>query len=135
MSDVLLVTVVTPEGKLFEVEQAQKVRIRLADGGWLSVYPRHAPLIGEILPGAVQITTAEGETSVSVGPGFVRVWPDQVLVLVDRSEEPFDAGNAGVDVGEKGLRFERLVHELLSTLRTVQGEPALSSEPAPQRSR
>ena len=73
MSGVLSVTVVTPEGKLFEVEQAQKVRICLADGGWLSVYPRHAPLIGEILPGAVQITTAEGETSVSVGPGFVRV--------------------------------------------------------------
>lgn len=132
MSGALSVTIVTPEGRLLEVQQAQKVRVRLADGGWLSVYPRHAPLIGEILPGAVQITTGEGEIAVPVGPGLVQVLPDQVLVLVDRSEGAFDAGSAGVDVGD-GLRFERLAHELLSVLRAGRDGPgqagsALGSE-------
>ena len=127
MSVALAVTITTPEETLLQAEGVQKVRVRLADGGWLSIYPRHAPLIAEIAPGAVQITTAEGETSVLVDSGLVRVSPDRVLVLVGRSDVPFDAGDAEVDTGEV-LRYERLVRELLSALRSAEDDQAPSGK-------
>ena len=54
------------------------------EAGELGIYPRHAPLITRIKPGAVRIEKADGtEEFVFVAGGLLEVQPNSVTVLSD----------------------------------------------------
>ena len=75
--------VLTPERSVLVVEAVQKVRLKLGDGGWLSIYPRHAPLIAETLGGALHYVTADGEQVRELPAGLLHVTPAQVTIFLE----------------------------------------------------
>jgi F-type H+-transporting ATPase subunit epsilon len=64
--------------------------------GELGIYPKHAPLITQIKPGAVRIKVPgqEDETIVFVQGGFLEVQPDVVTVLSDTAIRAHDLDEA-----------------------------------------
>lgn len=75
-------SVTTPEQVFFE----GPVRSIVAPGGLgrLGVLVNHAPLITTLVPGRLVITSAEGEKrELSIGPGFLDVFNNQVTLLTE----------------------------------------------------
>jgi F-type H+-transporting ATPase subunit epsilon len=73
--------IVTPEARTFSGE----VQMVIAPGveGDLGILPEHMPLMTQIHPGELRITTADGEIYLAVGEGFLEVLPDRVSVMTD----------------------------------------------------
>jgi F0F1-type ATP synthase epsilon subunit len=113
----LLLTVLTPERILLRVERASKVRLRLADQAWLSVYRNHAPLLAETASGPVQYETDVEAGELNVGPGILWVAENRVEVLTSGLSVPEAAG----DEPAEEQTFERLARQLLSTLAPASG--------------
>ena len=77
----LQLEIVTPEARVF-TGSAKMVIAPGVEGG-LGILPDHMPLMTEILPGEVIVTTEDGELSFAVGGGFLEVLPDRVSILTD----------------------------------------------------
>jgi F-type H+-transporting ATPase subunit epsilon len=77
------VDVVSAEESIFSGEAEFVVLPGAA--GELGIYPRHAPLIARIKPGAVRITPAGGgeEQLIFVAGGILEVQPKVITVLAD----------------------------------------------------
>jgi F-type H+-transporting ATPase subunit epsilon len=73
--------IVTPETRVFSGE-ASFVVVPGVEGG-LGILPDHIPLLTEIRPGELNVTTEAGELNFAVGEGFLEVRPDRVSVLTD----------------------------------------------------
>lgn len=114
MSHAFLLTVLTPERALLSVAGVEKVRLRLADEAWLSIYPHHAPLVAETLGGALQYTTAAESGEIDVAAGILQVKRDEVLVLTSGLLRDV-APEAGPGT-EGDLRFDRLAAQLMEAL-------------------
>jgi F-type H+-transporting ATPase subunit epsilon len=81
--------------------------------GELGILPGHMPLITRIRPGAVRITTQEGnEELVFVAGGFLEVQPDIVTVLADTAIRGKDLDEA------KAEQAHRLAKETLDNTRS-----------------
>ena len=109
----------TPERVLLEVPNAAKVRLRLADGGWLSIYPGHAALIAETEAGPLYYETDAGSGEVLLDAGVLQITgTDQIVVLAMGLEERRGAGG-----DEDGARFAhgRLAAHLMADLRATSG--------------
>jgi F-type H+-transporting ATPase subunit epsilon len=79
-------------------------------GGELGILPRHAPLITQIRPGALQLKVP-GETDdvlVFVSGGILEVQPGAVTVLADTAIRARDLDEA------KALEAKRLAEEAMS---------------------
>jgi len=66
------------------------------EAGELGIYPRHAPLITRIKPGAVRITPAGGgeELLIFVAGGILEVQPKVITVLADTAIRGSDLDEA-----------------------------------------
>jgi len=66
------------------------------EAGELGIYPRHAPLITRIKPGAVRITPAGGgeELLIFVAGGILEVQPKVITVLADTAIRGVDLDEA-----------------------------------------
>jgi F-type H+-transporting ATPase subunit epsilon len=109
----LQLEIVTPEARVFTGTALQVVAPG-SEGG-LGILPDHMPLMTEILPGEVLVTTEEGELSFAVGGGFLEVLPDRVSILTDMAviEEEIDekAAEEAVARAERELRETALSGE------------------------
>lgn len=113
--------IVTPEKKAYS-GSARMVVVPGAEGD-LGILPEHMPLMTQILPGEVQVTTDEGqELFLAVGEGFVEVTPDRVSVLTDMAIEEGDidehAAEEAVAKAQKALRDQALAGEELATVES-----------------
>jgi F-type H+-transporting ATPase subunit epsilon len=65
-------------------------------GGYIGVLPGHAPLLTELVPGALSYTREGAKHYLCVNWGFAEVLPDRVIVLVQSAEhaEEIDVGRA-----------------------------------------
>ena len=83
MPHTIHVDVVSAEESIFSGE-AQFV-VLPGEAGELGIYPRHAPLITRIKPGAVRILPAGGgeEELIFVAGGILEVQPSLITVLAD----------------------------------------------------
>ncbi|MEO7726535.1 MAG: F0F1 ATP synthase subunit epsilon [Burkholderiales bacterium] len=82
MAHTLQVDVVSAEAMIFSGE-AEFVALP-GEAGELGIYPRHAPLLTRIKPGAVRIQRPGGEEElVFVAGGILEVQPTGVTVLAD----------------------------------------------------
>lgn len=88
------VDVVSAEEAIFSGE-AEFV-VLPGEAGELGIYPRHAPLITRIRPGAVRITPAGGgeEQLIFVAGGILEVQPKVITVLADTAIRGTDLDEA-----------------------------------------
>ncbi len=87
------VRVLTPEGPLFD-DVATMVVAPSVDGE-VGILPRHAPLIALLKHGETRITTLDDEKLVyATTGGYLSVYEDQVLVLVEQAELADDIDDA-----------------------------------------
>jgi F0F1-type ATP synthase epsilon subunit len=119
MHNGLRLTVLTPAKTLLDVAGVDRVRLRLSDGAWISVYPRHASLVAETVAGPLQYRTADGEKAIDLAAGILEIAGDVVTVFAGGSASP-DALEA--DASEDAVRFDRLTQTLLTTLQAQAGD-------------
>lgn len=75
-------SIVSPERSLYAGE-ARMVSV-VSVNGELGILPRHAPLLADLLPGEVRITTSTGEEEyIFVSGGYIEVQPEVVTILAD----------------------------------------------------
>lgn len=111
--------IVTPEKRAYS-GSARMVVVPGAEGE-LGILPDHMPLMTQILPGEVQVTTESGEELfLAVGEGFVEVCPDRVSLLTDMAIEEGEidekAAEEAVARAERDLREQALAGEELATV-------------------
>jgi F0F1-type ATP synthase epsilon subunit len=110
-------TVLTPSGALIQDQRVRKVRVRLMDGGLLSVYPHHATLIGETMTGEVLYVSEGREEHLRLEGG--------IFFVVDNTVSLYTSGRVGEKSEQAGpineedgrARFDRLASVLMSTLQ------------------
>jgi F-type H+-transporting ATPase subunit epsilon len=122
----LQLEIVTPEARVF----TGSVRMVIVPGseGGLGILPDHMPLMTEILPGEVIVTTDDGELSLAVGGGFLEVLPDRVSILTDMAivEADIDekaaeeaVARAEKEMSEKNLSGEEHAFVQAALLRSL----------------
>jgi len=112
--------IVTPEKRSYS-GSARMVVVPGAEGD-LGILPDHMPLMTQILPGEVQVTTESGEELfLAVGEGFVEVCPDRVSVLTDMAIEEAEidekAAEEAVARAEREIKDQALAGEELATVQ------------------
>jgi len=124
--DLLRFSVLTPDKTLLDVSNVSRVRLKLADGGWLSIYPRHAPLLGETLAGPLTYITEAGEETISLSESILQITRNEITLFsggeLTTSAPPTDAVDAA--------HFDRLARVLMVSLQALPAETqgALESE-------
>jgi F-type H+-transporting ATPase subunit epsilon len=105
--------IVTPEARTFSGE-AQMVVVPGVEGE-IGILPDHMPLMTQVNPGELRITTADGEQYLAIGSGFLEVLPDRVSVMTDMAvhEAEIDekAAEEAVARAQKELRDQALSGE------------------------
>jgi len=125
MANTMHVDVVSAEESIFSGE-AEFV-VLPGEAGELGIYPRHAPLITRIKPGAVRIQPAGGGEGnlIFVAGGILEVQPALVTVLADTAIRGRDLDEA------KALEAQKRAAEALRSAKdkqeiaVVEGELAM----------
>jgi F0F1-type ATP synthase epsilon subunit len=98
---------------LLQVDRVTKVRLRLADHAWISIYRNHAPLLAETAAGPVQYETGAEAGELDVGPGILWVSENRVELLTSGLSVSQPAGD---QPPEEDQTFQRLARQLLASL-------------------
>jgi len=77
----LRLTVLTPAKTLLNVEGVAWVQARLADGGGISIWPGHAPLLAETVTAPLRYAGGSGEHALDLAAGILQVDHDGVTVF------------------------------------------------------
>ena len=111
MANTLQVDVVSAEALIFSGE-AEFV-VLPGESGELGIYPRHAPLLTRIKPGAVRIKRPDGEEElVFVAGGILEVQPKGVTVLADTAIRGRDLDEA------KATEAQQLAKEAMANAKS-----------------
>jgi F-type H+-transporting ATPase subunit epsilon len=116
------VDVVSAEEAIFSGE-AEFV-VLPGEAGELGIYPRHAPLITRIKPGAVRITPAGGgeEQLIFVAGGILEVQPKVITVLADTAIRGADLDEAKAQEALRKAEEARARAKDRQEIATVEGE-------------
>ena len=116
------VDVVSAEESIFSGE-AQFV-VLPGEAGELGIYPRHAPLITRIKPGALRIKPADGgeEQLIFVAGGILEVQPKVITVLADTAIRGADLDEAKANEALKRAEEARARAKDKQELAVVEGE-------------
>jgi F-type H+-transporting ATPase subunit epsilon len=118
------VDVVSAEASIFSGE-AEFV-VLPGEMGELGIYPRHAPLITRIKPGAVRIQKPGGEEElVFVAGGILEVQPKIVTVLADTAIRGHDLDEAKANEAIKKAEEARRSVTGKQEIAVVEGEIAM----------
>jgi F-type H+-transporting ATPase subunit epsilon len=119
----LHIDVVSAEESLFSGEATFVVLP--GEAGELGIYPRHAPLITRIKPGAVRIQTVEGgEELIFVAGGVLEVQPRIVTVLADTAIRGADLDEAKASEALKRAEEARRSAQDKQEVASVEAELA-----------
>ena len=118
------VDVVSAEASIFSGE-AEFV-VLPGEAGELGIYPRHAPLITRIKPGAVRIQKPGGEEEfVFVAGGILEVQPKVITVLADTAIRGHDLDEAKASEAIKRAEEARRSAKDKQEIAVVEGELAM----------
>ena len=119
------VDVVSAEESIFSGE-AEFV-VLPGEAGELGIYPRHAPLITRIKPGAVRIMPAGGgeEQLIFVAGGILEVQPKAITVLADTAIRGADLDEAKANEALKRAEEARRNAKDKQEIAVVEGELAM----------
>jgi F-type H+-transporting ATPase subunit epsilon len=118
--------IVTPEARTFSGE-AQMVMVPGVEGD-LGILPDHMPLMTQVNPGELRITTVDGDQYLAIGSGFLEVLPDRVSIMTDMAvpEAEIDekaaeeaVARAQRELSEKALAGEELAFVQSSLLKSL----------------
>jgi F-type H+-transporting ATPase subunit epsilon len=125
MANTLQVDVVSAEEQIYSGE-AEFV-VLPGEAGELGIYPRHAPLITRIKPGAVRIKVPdrEEEEFVFVAGGILEVQPKVVTVLADTAIRGADLDEAKANEALKKAEEARKSAQDKQEIATVEAELAM----------
>lgn len=112
----LRLTVLTLAETLLDVEEVAWVRARLADGGGISIYPGHAPLLAETVTAPLRYANGSGEHVLELEAGILQVDRDGVTI--------FTSGLTQTSTSEvsEDKRFDRLARTLLTAMPAQPGD-------------
>ena len=115
------VDVVSAEASIFSGE-AEFV-VLPGEAGELGIYPRHAPLITRIKPGAVRIQKPGGEEElIFVAGGILEVQPKVITVLADTAIRGADLDEAKANEAIKKAEEARRNAKDKQEIAVVEGE-------------
>ena len=118
------VDVVSAEATIFS-DEAEFV-VLPGEAGELGIYPRHAPLITRIKPGAVRILKADGvEELIFVAGGILEVQPKVITVLADTAIRGHDLDEAKANEAIKKAEEARRNAKDKQEIAVVEGELAM----------
>ena len=126
MANTIHVDVVSVEEQIFSGEAEFVVLPGIA--GELGIYPRHAPLLTQIKPGAVRIKVAgqDAEELVFVQGGFLEVQPHLVTVLADTAVRGRDLDEVAANEAKKAA-LEAMQNKTSSEeIATAEAELAIA---------
>jgi F-type H+-transporting ATPase subunit epsilon len=97
------------------------------EAGELGIYPRHAPLITRIRPGAVRITPAGGgeEQMIFVAGGILEIQPKLITVLADTAIRGADLDEAKANEALRQAEEARAKAKDKAEIAVVEGELAM----------
>lgn len=116
----LRLTVLTLAETLLDVEEVAWVRARLADGGGISIYPGHAPLLAETVTAPLRYANGSGEHVLDLEAGILQVDRDGVTIFTSgltQTSEVFETSEVSED-----RRFDRLARTLLTAVPAQPGD-------------
>ena len=115
------VDVVSAEASIFSGE-AEFV-VLPGEAGELGIYPRHAPLITRIKPGAVRIQKVGGEEElIFVAGGILEIQPRVITVLADTAIRGHDLDEAKANEAIKKAEEARRSAKDKQEIAVVEGE-------------
>jgi F-type H+-transporting ATPase subunit epsilon len=115
------VDVVSAEASIFSGE-AEFV-VLPGESGELGIYPRHAPLITRIKPGAVRIRKEGGEEElIFVAGGILEIQPRVITVLADTAIRGHDLDEAKANEAIKKAEEARRSAKDKQEIAVVEGE-------------
>ena len=115
------VDVVSAEASIFSGE-AEFV-VLPGESGELGIYPRHAPLITRIRPGAVRIQKPGGEEElIFVAGGILEIQPKLITVLADTAIRGHDLDEAKANEAIKKAEEARRSAKDKQEIAVVEGE-------------
>ena len=120
------VDVVSAEASIFSGE-AEFV-VLPGEAGELGIYPRHAPLITRIRPGAVRIQKAGGEEElIFVAGGILEVQPRVITVLADTAIRGHDLDEAKANEALEKAKVALASAQDKQEIATLQAEFAMQA--------
>jgi len=81
MAATLKLEIVTPEGSTYS-EQVEMVTLPGAEGE-MGIFPQHAPLMTQVVPGELIARKDGKEYFLAVGEGFVEITAERVAIMTD----------------------------------------------------
>ncbi|AYF92802.1 F0F1 ATP synthase subunit epsilon [Apilactobacillus bombintestini] len=119
-NSVLTVSIVTPDGKVYEREDARLVIVR-TKSGQLGIMPNHVPVIASLEVDEVKVKSGEEVDEIAVNGGFVEFSNNNLTVIADSAEKQndidVDRASAARDRAQKALEQAREKHDNQEILR------------------
>jgi F-type H+-transporting ATPase subunit epsilon len=81
MADTLKLQIVTPDGTVYS-EDVEMVTLPGVEGQ-MGIYPRHIPLMTQMVPGEITVRKAGVEYFLAIGEGLIEVTGENVAILTD----------------------------------------------------
>jgi len=122
MAETLKLEIVTPDGTAYS-EEVEMVTLPGVEGQ-MGIYPRHVPLLTQMVPGEVIVSKGGEEYFLAVGEGLIEVAGDHVALLTDMAiaAEKIDEAKAE----EARQRAEARLQEKLSDEEVASVNSALT---------
>jgi F-type H+-transporting ATPase subunit epsilon len=122
MAETLKLEIVTPDGTAYS-EDVEMVTLPGVEGQ-MGIYPRHVPLLTQMVPGEVIVSKGGEEYFLAVGEGLIEVTGDHVALLTDMAiaAEKIDEAKAE----EARQRAEARLQEKLSDEEVASVNSALT---------
>ncbi|CAI2582047.1 ATP synthase epsilon chain [Apilactobacillus kunkeei] len=119
-NSVLTVSIVTPDGKVYEREDARLVIVR-TKSGQLGIMPNHVPVIASLEVDEVKVKSGSDVDEIAVNGGFVEFSNNNLTVIADSAEKQgdidVDRAAAARDRAQKALEIARQTHDNQEILR------------------
>ncbi|CAI2581188.1 ATP synthase epsilon chain [Apilactobacillus kunkeei] len=119
-NSVLTVSIVTPDGKVYEREDARLVIVR-TKSGQLGIMPNHVPVIASLEVDEVKVKSGSDVDEIAVNGGFVEFSSNNLTVIADSAEKQgdidVDRASAARDRAQKALEIARQKHDNQEILR------------------
>ena len=110
MADTLKLEIVTPDGTVYS-ETVDMVTLPGVEGQ-MGIYPRHVPLMSQMVPGEIIVRKDGQDYFLAVGEGLIEVTGDSVALLTDMAIASEQIDEAKVE--EARRRAEARLQEKLS---------------------
>ena len=136
----LHLTVLTPAETLLDAGQVEWIKLQLADGGGIGIWPGHAPLLAETVIAPLRYADAKGEHTLDLDAGILYIETDRVTIFTSglAGKATSIAAISGTpspteDEQETHSDLKRLAGALLTTLGARPEEQTDRSAPGQNR--